>query len=77
MFAVKRTKLQAIVSGLWHQYHPVAVFPVADCLDRNSIDFELVNLVVHGNESVSIITEAQQKFTVNFSSLNFLNGEML
>jgi hypothetical protein len=43
--------------------------------DRNSADFELVDPVVHGSESASIITEAQRKFTVNFSSLYLFQME--
>jgi hypothetical protein len=72
---VKRTELQAVVSRLRHQHHPAAAFSVTSRPDRNSADFELVDLVVHGNESVNIIIEAQRKLTVNFSSFHLLEME--
>jgi hypothetical protein len=72
---MQRTEFEGVILGLRHQYHSAAAFPVAACPDRHLADFELVDPVMQGSKSVRIITEAQCKFTMNFSNLHLSEME--
>jgi hypothetical protein len=72
---VKRTEFQGIISELRYQHHSAAAFLVTCRPGRNSADLKHMDRVVHGSESVSIVTEVQSKVIVNFNSLHLLQIE--
>jgi hypothetical protein len=45
------------------------------CNERSPADCKLVEPVVHRNENVNMIIEAQRKFTVNFKGFHALEME--